>query len=89
MDIKKASFSILSIIGLFAPTSVYAQEIQSIDADMPIILQHSQDFQNVRNSVITKINNDNADAALYHYSHCSHYSHSSHSSHRSHYSSRY
>ena len=54
MDIKKAFFSILSIIGLFAPTSVYAQEIQSIDADMPIILQHSQDFQNVRNSVITK-----------------------------------
>lgn len=44
MDIKKAFFSILSIIGLFAPTSVYAQEIQSIDADMPIILQHSQDF---------------------------------------------
>lgn len=49
MDIKKLFFSILSIIGLTAPTAVYAQEIQNIDVHTPIILQHSQDFQNIKN----------------------------------------
>lgn len=84
--VKKLFISVLSIVGIITPTSLYAEEIKSINENTPVILQHSQDFQ-FNKSFITGSNvTSNKNVDLVHYSHSSHYSHTSHSSHRSHYS---
>ncbi len=91
MTFKKIAGLLLSVIGIITPTTIYAEEIKSINETDPVILQHSQEFQHNRAAIVNSpavANNENVE--LNHYSHySSHYSHSSHNSHRSHYSSRY
>lgn len=90
MSLKKIASLVLSVIGIITPTTIYAEEIKSINETDPVILQHSQEFQHNRATIVSSsadFNNENVELNYTHYS--SHYSHSSHSSHRSHYSSRY
>ncbi len=90
MTFKKIAGLLLSVIGIITPTTIYAEEIKSINETDPVILQHSQEFQHNRAAIVDSSavsNNGNVELNYSHYS--SHYSHSSHTSHRSHYSSRY
>ena len=91
MNLKKIASLILSVIGIVTPTNMYAEEIKNINETEAVILQHSQEFQQSRASIVnSSLTSGNENVKLTHYSHySSHYSHSSHSSHRSHYSSRY
>lgn len=91
MNVKNFFTMFLSILGVAIPLSTYAQQINKIQENAPVVLKHNQDFQYEK--MISIYSYKNKDISLYghysHYSHRSHYSHSSHSSHSSHYSSRY
>ncbi len=84
MKIKKVFASLFSLMGIAAPMTAYAQQVESVVEDSPIILQHRQDFNDSRASLMDSLKVPEKELTY----HSSHYSHTSHRSHHSHYSSR-
>lgn len=88
MRMKKIMVAFCSVIGITFPATSFANFVDSVDADTPIILKHASDLSNDR-IVVDQGFDEPEREFLYHTSHYSHYSHTSHRSHYSHYSSSY